>query len=161
MDICLFGLPVMAISAYSDLKTGNIYNKLMYPAIILSLLIIAVFYPQNFMASLKWGLIAWLIILPVVILDQASGGDSKLLALAGIMLQEYVIVVYFFFMLLVLLYFIGFELKCGHSIGKIFGHLLKFKNFIMEGTHHNVGGLLIFLSTLTTYILLLQKGGGI
>lgn len=101
MDICLFGLPVMAISAYSDLKTGNIYNKLMYPAIILSLLIIAVFYPQNFMASLKWGLIAWLIILPVVILDQASGGDSKLLALAGIMLQEYVIVVYFFFMLLV------------------------------------------------------------
>lgn len=146
------GLAVTAYSAYTDLKTGRILNKVILPAILVSLLIIGIWETALLQDSLKWGVISFGCAAVLVLLNLMGGGDGKLFALAGVIFRENVISVWLWFMLLVLVFFIFQDLRKNRSVKALLGHLFLFKKFTGEGSHYKVGGLLIFTASLITAI---------
>lgn len=144
------GLAVIAYSAFTDLKTGRILNKVILPAILISLLVIGIWETELLQDSLKWGVISFGVAAMLVLFNLVGGGDGKLLALAGVIFRENVISVWLWFMLLVLIFFTVQDLRKGHNIKALLGHIFLFKKFVGEGAHYKVGGLLIFLASVIT-----------
>ncbi len=146
------GMLGIAYCAYTDTKTGLIYNKVLFPLIFLSLLGIFLFYPSEFLPSLKWGLIAWGIFIPMILIGFLGGGDGKLFALVGILFQEKVIAIILLFLLITLVWFVFCELREGVSIKTLFTNLLLFGNFANKGKHYSLGGLFILLASIIAFL---------
>jgi len=142
----------MAICAYTDIKRGLIYNKVLFPLILCSLAFIYFYYPNEFLDSLKWGLITWGITIPMILLGFLGGGDGKLLALVGVLFQKEAITVLLWFLLISLIFFIAIDIYKRKSIKELLYHYLFFKNFSNKDAHYNLGGVFIFLASIIVFL---------
>lgn len=141
----------MVICAYTDLKAGLIYNKILFPLIIGNLIVIYFYCPHEFVDSIKWGFIAWGITIPAILLGFLGGGDGKLLALVGIIFQQSAISVMLWFLLISLLWFVAVDIYKRRSVKEVLLHYLLFKNFSNKNTHYNLGGIFIFVASIIVF----------